>query len=560
MSKASSLALSRAKKKAEKLLKARRMPEALAAYRELCQLSPEDHNSWLNLGKLAAQLGDEGQAEKAWRQALLANPGLTTAHRHLATLYVRHGHWALAEPHYRACLESDSNNKDVKAQLAICLEAQAKLAEAEWVYRDLLASGERTATACLGLGRVLRNLGQDAEAVCLIDEALALQPDLAIAHFEKAQLLRQAQDYPAAIKALQRFIELAPRERESYLLSLAAIHGEQEQYEQALACYDELVQAYPQSAQAHWSRSLILLGLGRWQEGWQAFDWRMRYPDWRRQVQSYADLAPVWQGEPLQGKRILVFAEQGFGDTLQFCRYLPALVEQGAQVTFHCQPQLLALMDGFDGVTTVVRDVQQAPAERFDFYLPLMSLPGRLGLRLETLPPPSKYLHADEGCVTHWQQKLENSAYKIGLVWAGAAINPANRRRSFGLQTYAPIIDQAGVQCYSLQLDPSKEDQASEAWQGLVNLASEIKDFADTAAIIANLDLVITADTAVAHLAGAMGKPVWVLIYTAPDWRWQPEGEFSRWYPQMRLFRQALGESWERVAQRVAEALAEQLN
>ena len=559
MSKASSLALSRAKRKAEKLLKAKRLPEALAAYREFCQQAPQDHSSWLILGKLAAQLGDPASAEQAWLQALAIKPEFMEAHRLLAPMYAKHGHWVRAEPHYRACLASESGSVELVGQLAICLEAQGKTTEAAEFYRQQLASGARNATACLGLGRCLRNLGQDEKAAAMIDEALALQADLALAHFEQAQLLRQAQDYPAAIDALQRFIELEPRERESYLLSLAAVYSEQEQYEQALACYDELLKTHPQSAQAHWSRSLLLLGLGRWQEGWQAFEWRRQYPDWRRQVESYATLAPVWQGESLSAKRILVFAEQGFGDTLQFCRYLPALVEQGAEVSFHCQPELIALMDRFDGVTSLTRDVQQPPAEPFDYYLPLMSLPGRLGLTSESLPQPQPYLQADEERVAHWRQALVGSDLKLGLVWAGAAINPSNRRRSYGLSTYAPIINLAGLECYSLQLDPSSADKRSASWQGLTDLAPQIKDFADTAAIIANLDLVITADTAVAHLAGAMGKPVWVLIYAAPDWRWQQDGECSRWYPQMRLFRQQLGESWDTVAARVAAALGAEL-
>ncbi len=536
------------------MLKKQQWSEARLALQALCRMTPEDHGAWRDLGEVCAALGDMAGAEQAWQRALALQAELPQVHLHLARLYTAGGRWAQAEPHLRACLQHNPADTEALAKLALTLEAQGRLGEAEALYRRELAVDADRVAATLGLGRVVRGLGRREEAEALIDQVLASAPDMAMAHFEKGQLLRLGGQYGAALEAFQRFHQLAPAERETYLLNCADLYAEQEQYEAALGCYDEAVSAFPRSAYAHWGRALVLLKLGRYEQGWAAFEWRRGYPDWQRQCGRYAELTPQWRGEPLAGKKVLVFAEQGFGDTIQFGRYLPQLVAQGAEVTFHCQPALLPLFRRMAGIMVVARDTGQTNG--FDACLPVMSLAAYFGARSDRVNGDLPYLCADAEKTARWREKLAGDGLKVGLVWAGAAINPVNRRRSFELATYAPLKAVPGVRLYSLQKGEAAADKQSAAWQGVVDLSEEMADFDDTAAIIANLDLVITADTAVAHLAGAMGRPVWVLVYADPDWRWQAEVEGRNvWYPGAVLFRQRLGEPWSAVVARVADRL-----
>ncbi len=553
VNRSNTLALARARKRAEKLLKKRQWPEARAALQALCQQAPQEYAAWADLGEVCRSQGDLAAAEQAWQRALALRPELQRAHRGLAGLYLSAGRWALAEHHLRRCLKGAAGEHPLLGKLALALEAQGKLEEAESCYRRLLADQPATTSALLGLGRVVRQLGREAEAAALIEQLLAQAPELALAHLERGLLLRLARRYDEALAAFQRFRQLAPQERESYLLNCADLYAEQERYEAALDCYDEAVAAFPQSAYCHWGRALLLLKLGRYEEGWREFEWRRGYPDWQRQCAGFEQLAPQWRGETLAGKRVLVFAEQGFGDTLQFCRYLQPLAAQGVAVTFHCQPELLPLLAAnLAGVTVVARDPAQARG--FDCYLPLMSLAGYFDVRADRLDEGVPYLCAEPDKVALWADRLVAEGRRIGLVWAGSATNPLDRRRSFGLATYAPLKRVPGLSLFSLQKGGAEAD--GDAWQGVVDLGREIADFGDTAAIIANLDLVITTDTAVAHLAAAMGRPVWVLIYADPDWRWQAQLEGRNiWYPGVRLFRQRPGESWAAVVARLVDTL-----
>ncbi len=550
MTPSNNLALARAKKKAAKLLKKKQWQAARIVLQEIGQMGPNDADNWMSLGHVAAKLNDPRAAQQAWQQVLSIRANCPQAHQHLAQLYCAAGAWEPATNHYRAFLALKPTDVEALGKLGIALEALGQFTEAATVYQTALSQAPACAEFLLGYGRVLRNLGHINDASGLIEQALRRQPSLGMAYLEQGLLLKLACRYDEAFAAFQRFNALVPQERETYLLNCASLAAEQEHYEESLTFYDQAVHAFPRSAYSHWARSLALLKMGRYNDGWAEFEWRRGYPEWQHQMAGFSTLAPQWQGESLAGKNVCVFAEQGFGDTLQFCRYLPNLQALGASVTFYCQPELYSLLSNIPNISVVKYGDQQVVG--FDVYVPIMSLAGLLGVSLEDIKTYPPYIDADPEKMAHWEARLQHEPSSIGLVWAGSASNPLNHRRSIELATYAPLKDIAGMAFYSLQQGLSIEAKQGPAWQGIVDLDEDIQDFADTAAIIANLDLVITTDTAVAHLAGAMGRPCWVLIYSDPDWRWHGG---DAWYPGLRLFKQAPGEHWSSVIGRVTEAL-----
>ncbi len=316
----------------------------------------------------------------------------------------------------------------------------------------------------------------------------------------------------------------------------------------------------PDYASAHWNLALLLLASGKFREGWAEYDWRISTPEIKRPaMMARYSSRPLWDGALLTDKTLLIYVEQGFGDTLQFCRYLPLVMQRARHVIFECQPELLRLLSlSLSGIKLIATPADGAlPAVDYDMQIPLMSLPRLFQTELDSVPPAVPYIHADPEQIALWQSFFKNDAFKVGLVWAGNPKHWQDKLRSMPLAALAPLATVQNVHFYSLQKGPTVAEAATPpTGMRLTNLTPKLDDFASTAAAIANLDLVITVDTAVAHLAGAMGKPVWTLIYSPPDWRWLLNREDSPWYPTMKLFRQtATDHDWLPVVERVVEKL-----
>lgn len=296
--------------------------------------------------------------------------------------------------------------------------------------------------------------------------------------------------------------------------------------------------------------------LGDFVRGWQEYEHRWTLSENHGRQREFA--APRWQGGELAGRTLLLHAEQGLGDTLQFVRYAPLLVRRGARVIVLCQPPLKRLLMEMEGISVVADD---EPLPEFDLQLPLLSLPRAFGTTLATIPAEVPYLRADPVDVRAWGRKLDDKDhFKIGLVWAGNRRHLNDRNRSCTLDAFAPLAAVSGIRLYSLQKDAAAaEIQNAPATMRLVDVGKELVDFADTAAAITCLDLVITVDTAVAHLAGALARPAWLLLPFAPDWRWMLAREDSPWYPSLRLFRQNQAGDWSGVLTAVMNALQQQL-
>jgi hypothetical protein len=302
-----------------------------------------------------------------------------------------------------------------------------------------------------------------------------------------------------------------------------------------------------------------LLLTGNFKEGWPEYEWRLYSKD----CTSHTFRQPLWDGTLLDGKSILVHAEQGFGDTIQFVRYLSMVQAKGGHVIFECQKNLFRLLKSCTGIDEIIEQrPARTPVAQFDIHVPLLSLPGIFGTSLNTIPSHIPYITVDSTLGTQWKKQLgHDNDFKIGIVWAGNPTHTYNDNRSCSLSDFAPLADIPDLIFYSLQKGPaSAEVNDPPEGMKIINLEDSLIDFADTAAVIANLDLVISVDTAVVHLAGAIDKPVWTLHSYVPDWRWLLNRDDSPWYPGMHLFRQTQLNNWEGVFEQVKKALLYKLN
>lgn len=335
------------------------------------------------------------------------------------------------------------------------------------------------------------------------------------------------------------------------LLSLGKVLRRQGQLRKARACFDRAIQLEPENPWFHASLGALLLLQGEFQAGWREFEWV-----WQIDVvqQEFSDLGkPLWDGSALGGRTCLVRGLFGFGDNIQWARYAVTLAAQGGRIVLECQPELVRLMRTLKDLDVVALN---DPLPAIDVYAPLLSLPHLMGL---TAPNPSDvpYLRAPDDDMAHWRRELrDEDVVRVGLVWASDPSHPTSQWRSIRLADLTPILAVAGAKFFSLQKGTAAEQMKAESGAWITYLGPHLKDFADTAGLLTQLDLVVTVDTAVAHLAGAMGRPVWVLVCAFPDSRWLMQREDSPWYPTARLFRQERPGDWTQVVERVAEELA----
>lgn len=345
--------------------------------------------------------------------------------------------------------------------------------------------------------------------------------------------------------ALRDALEVAPDtfEAKAYLARTLDALGKSDD---AIALYREALAAQPDNAATHLLLAQALLAAGHYLEGWKEYEWRYKGAS----GQPFPDIdAPLWDGSALDGRTLLVVGEQGYGDVLQFVRLLPLLKARGGKVSMACSAPLARLLVDTPGIDHLFQDWRRVGA--FDCFCPLSSLPRVLGITLDTIPADTPYISADPRLARRWNKRLgETTAKRIGLCWAGRPTHPNDRYRSLPFDVLNDALP-SGPAYISLQ----KGEPASEAAGSRVrDLSARLHDFADTAAVIENMDLVITVDTSIAHLAGALGKPVWVMVPFVPDWRWGRKGETTPWYPTSRLFRQTKPKDWQAVAAAIADA------
>jgi Tfp pilus assembly protein PilF len=396
------------------------------------------------------------------------------------------------------------------------------------------------------LGRMLGLAGRFDEAVDAYRGAIALRPDLGEPHNNLANALQNLGRYEEAIASYTRALAAQPSYPEA-LNNLGCALKDTFQWQQAIANFRRAIELRPEYPEAHWNLATALLSVGDLRAGWPHYEWRSHFA-----TAPPRDFAcPLWRGEPLGGRRILLHAEQGFGDTIQFVRFARHVAGRGGRIVLECQPQLVRLLKCLSEVETIAAQGEALPA--FEVHCPLLSLPLALNIGTDDLLGAVPYLRADCNDVDRWAKRLagDRARLKVGLAWAGSPVHVNDRNRSIPVEQFNALGGFSNVSFYSLQMGAP----AAPAGLAFTDLTAEMNDFAETAALIMNLDLVIAVDTAVAHLAGALGKPTWVLLPTPGDFRWLLEREDSPWYPAMRLFRQRAQGDWSDSLERVRVAL-----
>jgi tetratricopeptide (TPR) repeat protein len=538
---------------ANALMDVGRIPQAIAACQRVAALRPDWPQAWGNLAKALKQAGRLDEAIDAYRRALALKADWSDVHNALGIALRETRRFDEAMAAHEAAITLRPDYAEAWNNLGNARFDSRLLAEAVAAYQRAIELRPGYASAWNNLGTVLRTLGRIDSALDAYERSLNLQGDQAIVFNNLGVALADAARFEEAITAYERAIALDASYAQAHA-NLGVAHCDLGRKEQAIAACERALKLKPDLAVAHCNLSMVLLRLGELARGWVEHEWRWRRTD-RAEPRAFDQ--PMWEGGELAGRTILLHEEQGFGDTIQFARYAPLVARLGGRVILECQPELLRVMRTMQGVDRVIPF--GAPIGAFDAHCPLLSLPYRFNTTLQTIPAAPAYLSADARDEQVWRERLrgnERTPLRVGLVWAGNPKHTNDANRSMALADFAPLADVADVAFHSLQKGPSPAaTQAPPPGLKLMDHAALLEDFADTAALIANLDLVISVDTAVAHLAAALGREVWILLPLIPEWRWMIDQEDSPWYPSARLFRQTRFRDWSQPVARVTRAL-----
>jgi len=557
---------------------------AIEHLRQAIAIDPRQPTFHYHLAEANRALGDLVGAEASARAAVAMDPGYALGHNGLGAVLAARGQRDAALGSYRQAVALAPNLAPAHFNVATTLEELGQREQAEVAYRQALALKPDYAAACARLGGLLKHRGRADEAIELLNRAIELDPSQPEPFFNRAVLLSRRGDWHGAERDYLTATRIRPDSPEGFnnlgtlylrrgmldeaiacfdkaleyrpdfaevLVNLGNAFVSQGRRSEAYICYEQTLRMRPKNAQAHWNRAVARLAAGDFLAGWDEYEWRWQSPA----ILPHNRQEPPWDGSPLGQRVLLVHGEQGLGDILQFVRYLPLVAERAPNAYFEAPPALARLLrqSGFERVIT-----KGEPLPAIDVQISLLSLPRVFGTTLETIPQRVPYLSADPALVELWRQKLAPLAgFRIGLAWQGSATYPTDHFRSFALTRYAPLA-MLGVQLVSLQRGFGSEQVAALEGRFTVHELGDEVDcdhgpFMDTAAIMRNLDLVVTSDTSTAHLAGGLGVRTWVALPFAADWRWMHDREDSPWYPTMRLFRQQKFQQWEGVFERIAE-------
>jgi tetratricopeptide (TPR) repeat protein len=497
-----------------------RLDAALAHFQEALRLQPGHFDAACELAFGWSAIGDADQAEYFSRLALDINPASTLLHLHLANLLFSAGRHEEALEYNQKAVELDPVSAQARNNLGNSQKQLGRLKDALVEYRKAVELDPSLGEGHLNLGATLLEMRNLDESEPELRAAIAARPDLAEANFALAHLLAEKGE---------------PRD--------------------AITHYRQAIALQPQSAQAHFNMALQLLLIGDYENGWREYEWRMQLPAIADFWPRFA--CPSWSGAQLHGESVLIYAEQGFGDAIQLIRLAPLVAARGARVLLRCRPELKRLFERMPEIVSVSGFDEPLPES--NYVCPLLSLPSILGISLDTLSARMPYLFVSGEDALQWKNRLASSSpglLKVGIAWSSDPRNQAASAKSLPWQALKPLLELPRVAFYSLQKGASAGDRAPTD-APFTDWTPELRDFGDTAALISELDLVVSIDTAVAHLAGALGKPVWTLASFPPDWRWLLDRPDSPWYPTMRLFRQRRRGDWNDVVAELARALAE---
>jgi tetratricopeptide (TPR) repeat protein len=529
----------------------RRFVQAIASYRDVLALDPWQPEALHYLGVALAQVGNFEEAHKSLSLVLELQPDNAPAHNHHGNALAGLSLHEEALRSYERASSLDPDFAEAHYNRGVTLAALGRAEAALESYSRAIALKPDHASAHNNLGNVFSDLHRYDEALDAYQQATRANVNFFNAWVNYANTLRRLARYEEAGEAARTALERDPACAEAHS-ALGAAFASMGRFAEALPSYGRALELEPDLAEAVWNRALVELSQGQLREGWRSYEARWKVKALR--LANRHSAAPPWLGEEsIQGKVILLHAEQGFGDSIQFCRYAPLVAAQGGRVLLGVPGKLRRLMASLEGVDSVVT---QAPLPVFERHCPLVSLPLALGTDLSTIPAAIPYLHADPEERASWAARLgRRSRPRVGFAWSGSPTHTNDVNRSIALETLLPLT-RCDVQCVSLQKDIRAADAPFlNGLSDMLRLGEEMTDFAATAALLAELDLVITVDTAIAHLSGALGRPVWILLPYVADWRWLQEREDSPWYPTAKLFRQPVARDWGSVIERVTAGL-----
>jgi Flp pilus assembly protein TadD len=529
--------------------------EAIEAYNHAIALKPDYAKALYGLGAVFEKTGNLDLAAPAYQKAIGIDPLYPEALNNLGVVLGKQGDTVGAIECFTRAIASKPDYPFPLNNLGMLRLSQRNIDEAEDLFRRALDCDPAYPDAMNNLGIVLQDRGNVSESADLYKKVLALRPDHPDALNNLGTIFLLKGDFEKSKKLFEKVLGLIPHHAEAHN-NLGNALKNLGRLTEAIEAYKVAISLRKENAEYHNNLAMALLADAQFDAGWQEYEWRWKTVQFAKTREALPK--KFWQGEYGNGRVLLIKPEQGFGDTLQFCRYAPMASERGLRVVVEAQPALVRLLGSLGGVERVVATGRQAP--EFDFCCPMLSLPTIFKTRLETIPASVPYLHANEDDVGLWKIRVKDvgvTMLKIGLVWAGSSrINSpdlvaADRRRSISPELLAPLLDIPNVCFFSLQ----KGGPPAPKEFGLVDMMELCRDFADTAALMANLDLVISVDTAIVHLAGSLGIPVWVLNRYDTCWRWLQTRQTSPWYPTLRLFRQKSPGDWNEVIMNVKNEL-----
>ncbi len=536
---------------ARQLHLANQLGEAEELYSQILSEDPVNGAALAGLGVLASQTGRHGIGLQLLDQAIALHSDSAEFYLDRGAVLAALGRVEDAIASYQRSIALNPRLPGAWSNLSGALYRMGQWDQAIDAARQAISLNPDLPEAHNNLAGILRKKGLLAESIESARKAIALRPDFGDAHQILGDILLAGGQWEESIASFARAIELNPVIAESHVgLGLALF--KQRRVDEAINAYRAALKLRPDFTLAHVNLGIALMLKGDLNQGMAEYDWRWKLPEFSAVARRFSQ--PRWGGADLRGRRILLFAEQGIGDTLQFVRYVPLVAARGGRILLQCQPPLKNLLKNLRGVE---QWIDEGPLPSFDVQCSLVTLPLIFGTTLQTIPAPVPYLTADEGLAQRWKQRIGGGrGRKIGLVWAGRPQYAEDRWRSIPLETLRPLWAAKNVSFFSLQKGPAADQIAKVSSEmNLTDLGNELHDFADTAAAMSAMDLIITVDTSPAHLAGALGRAVWVLLPYAADWRYFLDRSDSPWYPTMRLFRQMKPGDWETPIRTVATAL-----
>jgi tetratricopeptide (TPR) repeat protein len=530
--------------------------KAAEGYQEILKYFPNHFDSIHLLGVASMQLGRPQDALALYDRALNLNPQYAPLYLNRGNVFQTLGHHEEAVTNYQKAIELNPEYADAYSNLGNNLRSLGRHEEALLQYEHALRFKPNDAGFLCNKGNALYELKRVDEALAAYEQSIKIKPDYPQAISNRGIVLSYLTRYNEAIECYDQALAIDPKHVEAYsnkgnTLQLLG------RYREALGCYEQALAIKPTYADADYNAGICLLTLGEFNEGWKRYESRWKIYNFAKDLPLFSQ--PLWKGEPLQGKSLLIQMEQGLGDGIQFSRYATLVAQQGALVLLHCPPDLAPLLKQIEGVHAVFGYGDVVPST--DYYCTSVSLPYILKTELHNIPAHIPYLFSQPERVAAWETKLgPKTKPRIGFVWSGNLIYRNDQHRSIPLIQFNELRSDH-LDFFCLQKELRESDQAVLAQRtDIQHFENELTDFNETAALIELMDMVVTVDTSIAHLAAAMGKPVWIFLRHFPDWRWLLDREDSPWYPTVRLFRQTKMGEWDDVIKRVKKELFARFN